>query len=96
MAGKIRVLADPSDDLWIENIVGNERLISSFATYMDKMVATYQGMALKALGEGETEKAVRIAGGVDTIKLIRLRVLNEDRERRSKERYREEQTGTGD
>ncbi len=88
--GRVRVQAEVSSDLWIESLVQNQRLIDSFKMYMQDHIHKFEGLALDALRSGDHAKAMRLTGGVDMAKLMRIRVTNEDREITTKAKLRGE------
>lgn len=88
--GKVRVLEEPSSNLWVESLTQNPRLVASFRLYMDEVVQRYEEMALDAVREGDQPKSLRLCGSVDMAKLIKLRVTNEDKELKDKAKLRGE------
>lgn len=84
--GKIRVVDPPTATLWVESLCQNERLVNSFKAYMDDQVRMYEGMVVDAVRDGDSGKAARLAGAVDMLNLLRLRVLNRDGEAKAREK----------
>lgn len=84
--GKVRVVDPPTANLWVESLCQNDRLVASFTAYMDNQMQTYEKLTVDAVREGDALKAQRCAGAVDMLQLLRLRVLNDDGEHKSRER----------
>lgn len=72
-----------ADLQWVEYLARNRAAFDDFVAYFDGLEASYSKMAIKALQANDIEKARRIAGSLDMLSTLRVRVVSWDAEQRA-------------